>query len=424
MRRASEEGDIEAAERVARAELVQYLDYVYRHTVPMCEGRAEDPTLDTFVRVDLNALEEVAWYVIQCMVRKGGAESPFDFIDRLCRSVPLAGFETRASYLKGLTHMMLNNETEAKEIARDLGDPTATNHPPIVEFCLDMLGGELGVAARLDLAKWIRESTEDPGTKLQYTCLRAMLLGMHGDKERALAELGEALAAAESANKDRLDVRALWKLADAYGLQWKMTDREEDFKLAVAHYENVPSADLNAAGKAELRLQLGWLQLLHGDLERAEQVLLESLELELNDGAVLRLAEVHLAQQKTDKALEVLAMAKEDRPAEFELEYLLLRGAIAVRMSDTAEAESLVAELRKYEDSELYFRQQRDEACVALLQFVQDPGKARLGLADKILQKIHGLWDHIELKPGALGVSVDLKGLFARKGGKDHSGRE
>jgi hypothetical protein len=127
-----------------------------------------------------------------------------------------------------------------------------------------------------------------------------------------------------------------------------------------------------------------------------------------------------------------LARAKEDLetlrtmsiPDDCKLEFYRSAALFSVKAGDAAVARNLVSELKALELPVLYFRGQRDELCVTLLEFI-DQQHCQMGKVQHpskiqwFLEQIQSASEYFELKPNVFGVGLNINKLLEPKKKKD-----
>ena len=177
-------GNVAFAEMLYRAQFVQYLGWVYAHTLPFAAVKM--PGIDKLLEIDVEALVELADTISQCMNRLDRASGIIPFLDHVESVVPLMGFEKHAAYLRATwLHIALNDQNGARRELERLGDIVAYHRREALELYLDVFGPGLPERRKIVIAEnIIGQSGKDDHVRVQYTAIKAIGLLQVGERLR------------------------------------------------------------------------------------------------------------------------------------------------------------------------------------------------------------------------------------------------
>lgn len=412
------DGDIAQAESLYRANLVQYLEWIYAHTLPF--ARAKIPVILQMVQVDMEALTEFAGTIAHCLYALGREKEIPAFLDHVESVVPLAGYEKHAAYLRGLwLYIGLKDKNGAIRELKRLGNILDYPRREAWELYLDVAGSDLTERQKITMAEHIvAEADGDEHVRVQYTVLKAIALVQIGEADSGRKEFEELLEVVKSPSRvetsDELSTE--WQIARAWSIYGELYSNANALLKAEESLLRVPETMLKPAGKAALQRDLGWVLRGQGRYCDAAEAFERSLGYE--DTQVGRVNLIH--------ALALCGRIDEARPllqsldptaiaSNLQLEYFAAQGSLAIASNDAALATQAISGLRAITLETPFWEAQRNQLIVQMLDFVHRPDSTpkteRQGAIVKILVFMN---DVLELKPNFFGIGVNINKLIEK----------
>jgi tetratricopeptide (TPR) repeat protein len=415
-------GKVEEAEAILRAALVQYLRWVFEHTVPV--PGTEAPFLKDLIRIDVDALQTLADGVAHCMFKLGKTATIIPFLNHIESVVPLDAFRARATYLRAAwLYIGLDDPEAARTELRRLGDILRCSHRETLELYLDVFGGTLPPRQKIALCDTILNAADgDFSIRVQYSTIKAVALVMIGEEpeaERLLsATLTDSLVSATLDKSD--DSRLRFVLANALAFLAKLSGDASFFPRAERILQSIDEEHLTAAGQAKLHLELGRVYFDQQQYERAVEALSRSRTLEPAATTEIHLAHAHALGGSPATARELLRnIERQPIPAVLQLEHLAALAAVAVKEADTVLASEVVRRLRQLLEDSPFWSSQRDRLVIELMDFVARPTAIPTAeRQNRIVAAILWLNQVLELKPNVLGLGVNINKLIEKMGGQ------
>jgi hypothetical protein len=145
-------GDFVQAEVLYRAHFVQYLEWVHAHTLPSLHSK--NPVIDQLVKIDSEALVELADAISYCLDKLSKPASIIPFLEHAESVIPLPGFSKDAAYLRAtwLCIALDDQETARHELLK-IGDIFAYRRREACELYLDIFGKDLPERQKLHSLK-------------------------------------------------------------------------------------------------------------------------------------------------------------------------------------------------------------------------------------------------------------------------------
>lgn len=419
-------GDFASAERQYRAEFVRYLGLVHEHTVPM--RQVSPDAAAQIVQIDLDALQECADAIANCLWEEGRQVEILPLFDHLSTTVPLPEYKERVIYLRAAwLYIRFGQRDRAKAELERMGDILATTHSETIELWLDVFDQEPSIAQAIKMCDRILSISDDPARWLQYGAMKSLYLELLGENEAARDAVQEAISRFEATPDSTLDLIGKLMCGRAYFMRWRLGQSEADFRAALRWIEQVPKAEFKPEGRASLLYEIADWHARHGDFRKAIDLLQESLEVAQFDPALIHLAEAYLEDGENDKARAALGRLSFDsiEPG-LRLEFLGAEAALALATGDVDIARRVVDRLADLKLRDLYFQRTRDQLRLQVHEFLASP-KAVRGRENRALQLLRRMLRCVELKPNFMGIGFDLNRLIGSaakdKGPRSPSGR-
>ena len=309
-----------------------------------------------------------------------------------------------------------NNREGAKQELKRLPPIVEVNDVDILTFYLDIIGDELTLKERLDLADRIVDLTDDPGIVFNYGALKgiySMLLGELDDAERQISSCIEKL---RTARPTRLSPFVENKLAKALATKVAIRLHSMDADIQTArdlgearYFYNklLKERKFTAKGEADVYVEMAdtycfeadWkLARYYYDLARQSDPEEELYKI-LSAKCDIQLGELQSVRCK----LREVDATKLDLAgyADYAFQY----AALALRSEDAEDVEYAKSYLAKTKSRWPYFREERDKYKISLLSQKRSKERVKAG---RQLGMLSTILRYVNIGPGLFGVSVDL----------------
>src|SRR5579859_6164803 len=410
--------DIAQAELLYRAQLVQYLEWIHAHTLPSAEAKV--PVIRQMVHIDIEALNELAYAVAQCLCALGREKEIQAFLDNVESVVPLEGYEKHAAYLRALwLHVGLNDKGGAVQELQKLGDILDYQRREAWELYLDVAGSNLTEREKITIAEHIvAEADEDEHVRVQYMVIKAIALVQIGEADLARNGLEALLATIkyQSRIKTYDELSTEWQIAKAWSIYGELYSNFSALGKAEESLLRIPEAMLKPAGKAELHRDMGWI--LRNQERYCDAAGSFRRSLVYDDTQVARIHLVHSLAlcSEIEEARSLLEkLATETINQNLRLEYFVAQGSLAVASGDTNLATQTVEGLRTVLLDTPFWEAQRNEFIIQMLDFVHRPDATPKSERQRTITKILlSMNEVVELKPNFFGVGMNINKLIEK----------
>ncbi|HUI07985.1 MAG TPA: hypothetical protein VL486_13375 [Verrucomicrobiae bacterium] len=377
------------------------------------------------VKIDIDALDEIADRLAWALDKQGKREAIVHTFDHLARTVPLPLLDERMAYLKciWLIHRLDDPALADKILAKWPSHKDIRDLRLLQMYC-EVRGGSITPSKCIELVNRILSLADSSAEKLQYSTVKAMMTAIVGESDEAeklqAEALGSYLPAVANATKDG-DLHACIVCAQALAFQGMLSGDLMAFERALGFLNKIALEDLTSQGASEVLCQKGLLLLHKGDIPDAIDCLTQAQN--QNPGVLPLIYRMEafvsaddLARAKID--LEVLGAM--GIPENCKLEFYRSAASLSVKAGDAVAARKLVSELKAIELPLLYFRTQRDELCITLLEFIdqQQSQSGKTPAPSKIrgfLERIRVVSEYFELKPNLFGLGINMNRLLETK---------
>jgi uncharacterized protein YchJ len=419
------EGNVQEAEALYRAHFVQYLEWIYAHTLPLIQAGIE--IKQQIVDVDIDALTELADTIAHCFYAEGKEDRIPAFMKHVKTVVPLEEFQKSSSYLNALwLYIALNDKDGAIQELKRLGNILDYPHREAWELYLDVVGSEISERQKILIAEQIvAAADEDEHVRTQYTVLKALALIQIGEGDLAQEAfetlLRTARLPAQIQTSDEL--AATWQIAKAHSLYGELYSDAKALRNAEELLRKIPETMLKPAGKAALRRDLGWVL---RDQERycdAAEEFRRSLEYKNTQVGTIHFIHSLALCGKHEEARQVLdgLIPAEVKP-NLQLEYFAAQGSFAIATGDTALATQTAEGLRAVMLDGPFWDAQRKQLMIQMMDFAQRPTSTpQPERQHVILRVLLFMNDVLELKPHFFGVGVNINKVIEKLAKKNKS---
>ena len=410
--------DLTQAESLYRAELVHYLSWIYAHTLPFAE--ANIPVIHQIVRVDMEALTELADAVAHCLYGLGKARDIPSFLDDVESVVPLKGFEKHAAYLRALwLHIGLRDRRAAVRELEKLGDILAYPRRQAWELYLDVAGSDLTERRKITIAEHIiAEADEDEHVRVQFTALKAIALVQIGETDAARKEFEALLESVKVPPRIQTsdELATEWQIAKAWSVYGELFSNAKALRKAEESLLRFPETMLKPAGKAAVQRDLGWV--LRGQERYCDAAAAFRRSLEHDNASVGRIHLVHslaLCGQIEEARSALATLAAEKIEPNLRMEYFAAQGSLAIASDDSKLGSRTVEGLRALAPPTPFWEAQRNQLLIQMLDFVHRPhAKSKAERQGTIVKMLVFMNEVFELKPNFFGLGVNLNKLIEK----------
>jgi Phage integrase family/Phage integrase, N-terminal SAM-like domain/SEC-C motif len=411
------EGNFALAEALYRANLTQYLQWIYDHTLPAIQAKM--PIADQLIDVDRDALVELAFAVSDCMARAGHAAEILPFLNHLESTVPIVGFKKDASYLRASwRYIALDDQTGARSELQKIGPIIEYGRRKALELYLDVYATELSQREKISIAEnIIGQSGMDLAVRIQYTAIKTIALLQIGEGTKGIQELEALLLEIDSSyGLDAADTHTVWQLAKAWGLYGNLKNDDSALSRAEQLFLSIREKTLTPFGKAQLFLEKGWIFKDREKYIEATNAFRRSLEIASGSVAKIHLLHSLALSGKGFEARTLLRQIEGDEHGpNLLLEFLRAKGSVAIAIGDNGIAKETIVALKAIQISEPFWVEQHDQLLIQMLEFLQQPDSAppttRLRRIAKLLLSVNEI---LELKPNVAGLGVNVNRMFEK----------
>ena len=396
--------DVARAEVLFRGLLVQYLGWVYEHTVPV-KGA---PVYGQLARIDAAALRDISDSILTCMALQGKAQQIQPFLDAIGVTVPLGEFSDHLVYLRALSyHVYLDDAESARQELRKLPNATESSDSEVLELYIDVFRDSLSEVETLPIIDRILQRSRTRGVQLQYTMLRSLLYASLGDTaaaERVLLPIVDGLRRArpEPPHWDEIHMAAR-----TFDHRYQLTADRTDYEEAVSYYRQIALEALKPYGQARLLRELGALQSKAGEHTEAVKSLQAALAIDPANEIKVTLVFALMAARRVDEAVAAFStIDKTTLPSILHLEYWHAAGSIAVATANSSLVQDALAALRSLTFPGIYGARLRDHVVEEL---------SKTGNQTSRIARLLSLTStYVELKPNIFGIGVNLNRVLER----------
>jgi len=415
--------DYVEAESLYRAYLVQYLEWVYAHTVPF--ARAEPSAAEPIVDLDREALTDLAHMVSHCFYASGKKSEVLPFLNQLERQVPLEGFGKNAAYLRATwLYIGLKDKAGAIRELEKLGDILEYARREAWELYLDVHALDIPERRTIEIAERIvSDAAGDEYVRVQYTVIRALALFRLGEAEEARKALDKLLGSLSpiAQSEEVTRVQTEWHIAKAWSFYGEIFHDQTALAKAEELILKIREISLKAAGKAALRRDLG--HVLRAQERYCDSAAAFEDSLVYEESLVGRIQLIYSLALcgRVEEAQSSLAKIDEDSVSpELRLEYLVAQGSLAIAANDPNLAGKTVQSLRGFTIESLFWDGQRTQLLIQLLDFLHRPQAVpepeRQRRLSKIVLSINEL---VELRPNFFGLGVNINKIIEKLAKRD-----
>jgi hypothetical protein len=402
------------SERNARAQLTQYLGWVYRDTVPIAQS--EVPELQRIVRIDIAAVSAFADRVAYFMRSVGRESQAPEFFDHLGRTVPLPGIADRMLAAKVVwVDAVLNDAIAANNMLQGVN--------PALVADRELLEAYLAIAPIPDPFERIRivdralGLTYSPDTRTWNLAIKAMLLAVTGDIVSAMAAATDACQSVTGSPGEDADELASLTAARAFWVMFMIGGRRVDGQKAMEWYKSISLESFNSQGKADILHQMGSLQADLGETDEAVAKLRSALDYGYEIAASVRLYEVLVRAHRYEAAADLSASIENSTMSdELHAEYLGAKVLFAVNHHDEIALRAIVTDLAGLRIAVPHFAAARDRACIlamlAIDKYTLGASRPRRNnIVTRLFVRFLRVCAYLELKPNICGLGVNLNKL-------------
>jgi len=417
------DGDAAGAASLYKAHLVQYLEWVYAHTLPF--AKANIPVIHQIVDVDIEAITELSDTIAHCLYALGKEAEIPSFLQHVEAVVPLTGYEKPSAYLRALwLYIGLKDRDGATRELEKLGNILEYPRRQVWELYLDVVGSELSERQKITIADHIvADADEDEHVRVQYTVLKALALIQIGEAEAARQSLDALLGSLKPPSRiqssDELSTE--WQIGKAWSMYGEIYSDSDALRKAEESLQRIPETMLKPVGKAAHQRDLGWV--LRGQARYCDAAAAFRHSLEHDDTQVGRIHLVHSLALcgNLDEAHSVLeGLDSTTVPLNLQLEYFGAQGSLAVASNNTALATKTVDGLRALRLETPFWEAQRNQLMVQMLDFVHRPDAIPRGKRQSAIMEIVVFMNEVlELKPNFFGLGLNLNKVIEKLTKKD-----
>lgn len=411
-------GDVQAAEKVFRANFVQYLRWVFEHTVPILNKDAS--FVKQLVRIDIDALQSLADSVAQCMFKLGRATQIIPFLDHVRSVVPLQEFAARATYLKAAwLYLGLNDRQSARAELTTLGDILQTDHRQTMELYLDVFGDVLSPRQKIALSDAILAQAKDEShIRVQYSTVKAVALVMIGEPTEAirLLETVTTDSLIQQALEDREDSHLAFVVAHALSFRAKTSATSTQYEQAERLLRSIDNDRLTRAGQAMLLLELGRIQFDRKEYHQAAESCSRSRDLDPSVTTDIHLAHAYALAGSSNAARHIIGGLEQHRVDPIlELERLAAIVAVAIADGDVPLASEVVRRLRAIAEESPFWAGQRDHLIIEVMDFIARPKAIPVvERQNRVVATIASINQVLELKPNVFGIGINFNRMIEK----------
>lgn len=290
---AMSKGDFVMAEILARAELAQYVIWVRQHTSPTMHVAGDLHRM--FVELDVPALDAFIRQLCDVQRANGHAESGLPQLRQISKVVGVPELSVRVTALVIQLLIDLGDRPGAAKELECLGNLERVNDTLALVLATEIT--DLPVHKKREYQTRAVAGAFSIGEELfaELRLVQHLLSG--GQPDEAIRTLDLVIAKSAGKGSER------GVFADALSLRWKITQNEEDFKIA--------KRELETFADSEHRRKLAVLLMDHGDFDEAEAVL--SADLNAADPiAQLVIVDARLRAGRIDPARALLLSIRPD----------------------------------------------------------------------------------------------------------------
>lgn len=410
--------DLTQAELLYRAELVQYLGWIHAHTLPFAEAKI--PVIRQIVDVDMEALNELAEAVAQCLYALGREKEIPAFLESLESEVPLPGYEKHAAYLRALwLHIGLRDKEGAVRELKKLGDILDYPRREAWELYLDVVGSDLTERQKITIAEHIvAEADEDENVRVQYTAIKAIALVQIGEADLARKEFEALLGTVKSPSRIETsdELMTEWQIAKAWSIYGEFHSNASALRKAEESLLRIPEAMLKSPGKAELHRDMGWILRNRARYSDAAAAFRRSLAYDDTQAGQIHLIHSLALCGEIEEARSLLEkLATETIDPNLRLEYFAAQGSLAVASGDTNLGTQTVDGLRTVLMDTPFWEAQRNQLIIQMLDFVHRPDATpKPDRQHGIIRILLSMNEVFDLKPNFFGVGVNINKLIEK----------
>jgi uncharacterized protein YchJ len=411
-------GNLSRAEQLYRAHFVQYVQWVYEHTLPLVATK--DPLSQKLVEIDVESLIDNIDLIAYCRAKLERGTEIIPFIDQAGSLIPFSGFDKHQAYLRASWLYIALGEVEGTrhELAK-IGDILKYGRREALELYLDVLGMDISERQTIAIAESIlSQAGGETHITVQYTAIKALALLQIGETSEALTGLTTMLANARPPTRvetsDQLST--VWQLAKAWALFGMLADDGAALQKANDLYQIVPETMLTSEGIAALQLDLGWLLRDQERFEDAVKAFRRSLLLSTSNVTQIHLAHaLALSGKPMESRALLLDLRAKGIEGPLKLEYSSAIGALAIATQDTDLAIETASEVRTIVSTTAFWEVQKNHLLVELLDFAHRPTSTPSpDRQRRILRFLRTINEMLELKPNFFGLGLNVNKMIEK----------
>jgi len=412
------DGDTAGATLLYKAHLVQYLEWIYAHTLSFAQ--ANIPVIHEIVDVDIEAITELSDTIAHCLYALGKEEGILAFLKHVETVVPITGYEKPSAYLSALwLYIGLKDRDGAIQELGKIGSILDFPKREAWELYLDVVGPDLSERQKIMIADHIvAEADDDEQVRVQYTVLKALALIQIGEAEAARQSLDALVGSLKPPSQIRSsdELSTEWQIGKAWSMYGEIYSDSNALGKAEESLLRIPETMLTPVGKAALQRDLGWV--LRGQARYCDAVVAFRHSLEHDDTQVSRVHLIHSLALcgKLDEAHSVLdGLDSTAVPPTLQLEYFGAQGSLAVASNSTSLAMKTVDGLRAIQLETPFWEAQRNQLLIQMLDFVHRPDSIPEGKRQGAILKIVVFMNEVlELKPNFFGLGLNLNKVIEK----------
>jgi len=413
------EGKFKEALYSCRAFVTQYTIWHKSHTDPVL--RAGKPA-EYFLNIDVRALAEIVDDLMFCHIKAGMMDEFPAVLERLRSNINHPKWQRKINYLHVLYALWPDWDREAgRREMKKLGSMADETDEEILQAYLDLYSDRLSFSAEQDIIDRILANTRSFTDRLHYKGAKAVLFLSIGDRQKAEAELEEAVAEAREAKS--LNEYQRYRFAQTLSLLGALRVDIAMLTEALELYQQLLTKDdWTPLGKANLLGLIGETYRRKGEWESARQTYEQALETTpvAIDRVFLAVCLIQL-----DRLADAARTLGEVTPSGLSpgglVDYAFAFAALAIEMDDRKRLEDAATLLKGLQVADPIFREQRDAFLVNVLE-AQTTGKS-VPLVQRTRHLFAGVARFVStyffLKPSFMGMGVDVGKMledFSKRG--------
>lgn len=350
--------NINEMEKAYRGALTKYIGNVVRYTIPAFEKFPEK--VAQLANVDVKVLSDLSENLALCLDRQGHAAEAIGLFRHLRETVKLPGFDKHMLYMEAIWYdAKLGDRMKARDTLRGI-DIEHEDDTEVIQLYIDLF--ELDPEQKLILVDRILEATSLPSVALHYGALKSICLHMQGRNDEALEVITTAIDRYAIDAKHVPEHFYMNVCGRAYGMKWRLTQDDSDFRKAVEYYNTLKYKEFTPIGRASLYREVAELYSAHGDYGKALKHYKLSLKAEMSEVSIIHLGECYIYKGKLRKARRILGrISFEGLEDMYRLEFLRTQALLAIKTCDKELVEDTIQKLSLLGTCNEYFEKQRKE---------------------------------------------------------------